>query len=186
MSNPLTFLIPLDSSRVRDILIIQTKHRDLLNGVIQKCREMFPEAYLQALVRESDVDLVRGIEKAHVYPVRWEDQQELWGQRRELLRRFRSKTYDAIVTQFSGEKGVDYFKVLPFLLRCRNIIVFSEDGQYFPLKVYRVHSFLFRRVYGFVGLLLKRLLLDTAALIVLTIFTGYVYLRRALLCLHHR
>jgi hypothetical protein len=30
------------------------------------------------------------------------------------------------------------------------------------------------------------LLLDTAALIVLTIFTGYVYLRRALLCLHHR
>ena len=180
MSNPLTFLLPLNGSQVKDILIIQTRHLDLLNTVIQKCKEVFPEAYIEAVVREPDIDMVNGVERLQVYPVRWEEGQALWEQRRELRQRFRHKKYDAIVVQLPGEGGAKYLKVLPFLLRCRNIIAFNTNGDYFPLKVYQIRAFLLQRAFRFFSPRPKELLIYLSAWIFLTISTGYIYLRRFL------
>ena len=132
MANPLALLRSVDYVNVRRILVMQTGTIDVALGVATKLRAEFPTARIDGVVRDDDAAQVGpGVFDAMTV-VRWED-------RLSILRSLRAERYDAIAVVLST-KGSRAFRVLPYLLRTGNFLLFNEQLDYFPLKWTRLPS----------------------------------------------
>ncbi len=67
----------------------------------------------------------------------------------ENWKKLRSDNFDAAVVFFSGESGFLRLKLLPFLLRCRTILIVNENGDHRFVSVRNLTEFLYQRIrYG--------------------------------------
>ena len=132
MANPLALIRSLDYVNVRRILVMQTGTIDVALGVAAKLRAEFPSARIDGVVRDDDAGQVLPGVFDTTTAVRWED-------RLSILRSLRAERYDAIAVVLST-KGSRAFRVLPYLLRTGNFLLFNERLDYFPLKWTRLPS----------------------------------------------
>jgi hypothetical protein len=130
MSNPLTFLLPLRYDAVHTVLLVQSGPIDLALQAAARVRALFPACALEGLIRETDREAASGFDRVTV--VRWED-------RLAIVRRLRARRYDAVVVLLSN-RGSDYLRMLPFLLRTGAILVFNDRLDYFPVHVTRLDA----------------------------------------------
>ena len=131
MSNPLTFLLPLNYDTVRNVLLVQSGPADLAAAFATRLRALFPGAQIAGVLRESDDTTAAARLFDRVTRVRWED-------RREVLRRLRRERYDVVAILLSRRGGSDYLRLMPYLLRTRAILVFNDGLDYFPLHASRI------------------------------------------------
>jgi hypothetical protein len=132
MANPLALIRSVDYANVRRILVMQTGTIDVAIGVAAKLRAEFPSAQIDGVVRDDDAAHVAPGMFDHVTAVRWED-------RLSILRSLRAERYDAVAVVLSN-RGSRAFRVLPYLLRTGNFLLFNEHLDYFPLKWTRLPS----------------------------------------------
>src|SRR6185295_7776091 len=109
MSNPLTFLRPLRYDRVRTVLLVQSGPIDVALAAAERVRALFPGCDLDAVIRDRDAAASADAGFSDVVLVRWED-------RRQVLRRLRTRRYDAVAVLLTTA-GSDYLRLLPYLLR---------------------------------------------------------------------
>ncbi|MCC6765432.1 MAG: hypothetical protein IT293_12295 [Deltaproteobacteria bacterium] len=132
MANPLALLRGVDYVNVRHVLVMQTGTIETALGIAAKLRADFPNARIDGVVRDDDAAKVGPDVFTHVTAVRWED-------RLSILRTLRARRYDAIALVLSNV-GSRAFRVLPYLLRTSNFLLFNEHLDYFPLKWSRLPS----------------------------------------------
>lgn len=131
MSNPLTFLLPLPYHQIRRVLLVQTGKGEHLGALVQRLREIFPEATVEVLLREAEAGRRAEFAADRVEVACYEE-------RFALLRRLRSQRFDVVALQLGeGDGGSGELRRLPFLLRCRAIIAFNDRMDYLPLNVFR-------------------------------------------------
>jgi len=132
MASPLTLLRRFEYHAVRDALVVQTTDIALTIAVGRALRKHFPGARVDAVVRDDDAATITPDEFDHVTPVRWED-------RITIARELRARRYD-VVAMVLGGRSSRAFRLLPYVLRTKNILLFNEHLDYFPLKWTRVRS----------------------------------------------
>jgi hypothetical protein len=132
MASPLTLLRRFDYHAAREILVVQTSSIALTIAVGRALRKHFPAARIGAVVRDDDAAAIPPDEFEHVTPVRWED-------RIAIARELRSHRYDAVAMVLGGQSS-RAFRLLPYVLRTKNILLFNEHLDYFPLKWTRMRS----------------------------------------------
>jgi hypothetical protein len=132
LSNPLTFILPLRYDRVRRVLVVQTGPAAQIPMVVRSLKGLFPGALLEVLMREQDARTRDDLEVTEVRVARYEERFEVLGQ----LRRHR---YDVVAMQMSREMHAD-LRLLPFVARTRAIFAFNDQGDYFPLSVFRLDA----------------------------------------------
>ncbi len=177
MANPLTVLLPFRFHKTRSVLVVQVGDVEQAIAVADRLRVLIPECEVEGLVRDADVAAVGPKVFDRVTTVRWED-------RFDVVRRLRARRYDAIAVLMSGE-GSRAYRILPYLLRTRAILLFNDHLDYFPLNVWRL-STLAQHVSGraSVGALLRwtvqRAIVLPLATLVLLASTARIYARAAM------
>ncbi len=132
MAGPLLLFRRFPYHAIRHALVVQTGPIERTVAVGRAVRKHFPEARVDAVVRDDDAAVLDPTDFEHVTAVRWED-------RIAVLRALRAQRYDAVALLLGG-KGSRAFRVLPYLLRTKNVILFNENLDYFPLKWTRIRS----------------------------------------------
>ena len=132
MANLLTLFRSFDYHATRRILVVQTGTIASTLGIARTLRQYFPEATIDGVVREADAAELGADDFTHVTAVRWED-------RIAIVRQLRSERYDVVALLLGGQ-GSRAFRLLPYLVRTKNILLFNERFDYFPLKWTRVRS----------------------------------------------
>ncbi len=180
MSNPLTFLRPLRYDRVREVLVVQTGDAELLAGILERLRQIFPGSSVHVLVREADAATGRALDVEHCEVARWEE-------RFELLSRLRRRRFDATVLQLGGEATTE-LRMLPYLVRTRHLIAFNDRLDYFEINVFRLtalaHHFALTGEAGAPRSLLW--LLRRLAVAAVVRVVGFVYLLLSVAWIHVR
>jgi hypothetical protein len=132
MASLLTLFRAFDYYGTRRILVVQTGTIASTLGVARTLRRHFPEATIDGVVRDADAGEVGADDFAHVTAVRFED-------RIAIIRQLRAERYDVVALLLGGQ-GSRAFRLLPYLVRTKNILLFNEHYDYFPLKWTRVRS----------------------------------------------
>jgi hypothetical protein len=132
MANPLTFLLPLRFHKTQSVLVVQVGDVDQTVAVARRVRTLFPGCEVEGLIRDDDAAAVRADAFDRVTTVRWEE-------RFDVVRRLRARRYDAVAVLLSGE-GARAYRMMPYLLRTRAILLFNDHLDYFPLNVLRLSS----------------------------------------------
>lgn len=176
MANLLSFLVPFRYDAVQRVLIVQSGPVDLAVQVAARVRQLFPDAAVEGLIREYDVDAVHRGDFDEVTVIRWED-------RVETVRKLRGRRYDAVVVLHSTRESRG-LRLLPYLLRTRAILLFNDHLDYFPVSILRLrdlaHHLAGRNTPGaLLRWLAGRVVLVPAAAVVLLASTGRLYLRAA-------
>ncbi len=177
MANPLALIRAVDYANIRHVLVMQTGTIEVALGVAAKLRAEFPAARIDGVVRDDDAAQVGPGVFDHQTAVRWED-------RLGILRSLRRERYDAVAIVLSNV-GSRAFRVLPYMLRTRNFLLFNEHLDYFPLKWSRLPS-LAQHVSGqaSTGALvrwgLERVVVTPLAAVFLMVSTARIQLRAAL------
>ena len=107
------------------ILILNSAHESLLDRYAQPLREL--------------IDQADSITKFNASSLR-----KAW---REL----RGESFDAAIVFFSGECGLFHLKIIPFLKRIPQIVIFNESGGYFQANSRGLARFWFQRLRHGVG-----------------------------------
>jgi hypothetical protein len=132
MASLFTLFRPFPSGVVRELLVVQTGSIEQSVAVAGALRKHFPECRVHGVVRDDDATALGPHDFDHVTAVRWED-------RFAVVRQLRSARYDAVAVRLGGRSSRS-FRMLPYLLRTRNVLLFNEHLDYFPLKWTRLRS----------------------------------------------
>ena len=130
MPSPLFFFRPFRYDRVARVAVVETGPTHLFSGVVDELRRLFPDAALEALVREEDAALVEALDADRVQVVRFEE-------RAELTKKLQAEPFDLIVMQLS-QQGASGLRALPFALRGRSVMAFNDSLDHFPVNVWRL------------------------------------------------
>lgn len=130
MANVLTLVRPLHYDAIRSVLLVQSGPIDLAIDVAKRLRALFPECEIHGVIRDDDRDAAAAAGLASMVVVRWED-------RFEVVRRLRRQRYDAVAALLSN-RGSQYLRMLPYVLRTGAILVFNDNLDYFPVHATRL------------------------------------------------
>lgn len=130
MPSPVFFFRPFRYDRVSRVAVVETGPTHLFSGVVDELRRLFPDATVEALVREEDAALADALDADRVQVVRFEE-------RAALTKKLQAEPFDLIVMQLSQE-GALGLRTLPFALRGRSVMAFNDSLDHFPVNVWRL------------------------------------------------
>jgi len=107
-------------------VFLATADPRLVSNVLSLVRSQLPNANFTYIAPESYRDLI-------CFPGETICFEELKHSPLRSLRRLRSKRFDACVSVFAGGPAFRKWKLVPFLLNVRRIVVCNESGDSFPL-----------------------------------------------------
>ena len=132
MASLLTIVRPFVYETMQELLVVQTGAIAKTVEVARTLRKHFPDAHIHGVVRDDDAAAVDAGAFDRLTAVRWED-------RVAVVRELRAVRYDAVAMLLGGQAS-RAFRLLPYLVRTKNILLFNDSLDYFPLKWTRVRS----------------------------------------------
>lgn len=167
----LTFLRPIRYDSIRKILVLQDGSVEPTLKIAGYLRTVFTNCHIHGAVCEDDVGRVPGDVFDQLTVMRWED-------RFKTLQHLRESRYD-VVAALHRNQGRCGLKRMPYYLRARHILIFNENYDYFPIKLWRVPTLIehysgSKNIAGLLFKLLYQLVVPLAAAVYL--FGAVIYL----------
>jgi ADP-heptose:LPS heptosyltransferase len=167
----LTFIRPFRYHTIRKILVLQDGSVEPALKIAECLRTIFTNCHIHGAICEDDVACVPEDAFDQLTVMRWED-------RFKTLQRLRADRYDAVAVLHRNQ-GRCGLKRMPYYLRARHILIFNENYDYFPIKLWRVPTFIehysgSKQLASLLFKLLYRLVVPPAAAVYL--FGAVIYL----------
>lgn len=170
----LTFIRPFRYRSIRNILVLQDGSVEPTLKIAEHLRTIFTNCRIHGAICEDDVGRIPGDAFDELTVMRWED-------RFKTLQRLRANRYD-VVAALHRNQGRCGLKRMPYYLRSRHILIFNENNDYFPIKLWRVPTLIehysgSKQLASMLFKLLYRLVVPTAAAIYLFGTVIYLHVR---------
>ena len=170
----LTFIRPFRYQSIRRVLVLQDGSLEPTLKITEYLRTIFPNCHIHGAICEDDVGRVPGDTFDKLAVMRWED-------RFCTLQRLRTHRYD-VVAALHRNQGRCSLKRMPYYLRARHILIFNENYDCFPIKLWKVPTLIEhygggKQIAGLLFKLLYRLMAPPAAAIYLFAAVIYLYAR---------
>lgn len=130
----LTFIRPFRYHSVHKILVLQDGSVEPALKIAECLRAIFTNCHIHGAICEDDVGRVPGDAFDQLTVMRWEE-------RFITLKRLRGKKFDAVAVLHRNQ-GRCCLKRIPYYLRARHILIFNENYDYFPIKLWRLTTFI--------------------------------------------
>lgn len=126
----LTLIRPLRYQSIRRILVLQDGSVAPTLKIAECLRTIFPKCHIHGAICEDDVESLSENSFDHLSVMRWEE-------RYTTLKRLREKKFDAVAVLHRNQ-GRCGLKRMPYYLRARHVLIFNENYDYFPIKLWRL------------------------------------------------